>query len=422
MISNLPGPGRKESFVLCLCSEIVRTILLVAALVSIIIPVFNQLSYTKACLEALSRDREVQETAEIIVVNDGSTDDTAEFLSQASREVANLRFITMPKNSGFACACNRGAHESSAPELLFLNNDTLPEAGWLSTLQKTLQLARTGLVGPKLLYPESRNINHAGYVYGSNMGGFYSIYHHFPEEFHGVQKRREFQALLGACILLRREHFNLVSGFSEYGLEDIDLCFKLRSKGLRAIYEPQAVVLHYGSVTLKGSQAGSYVITDVIGFSERWPKDKIEPDDETFYSEDGFAISEIKQGTLLLKEVITEAAVLYAQAMGYKESGALDQAIEFFQKAVACYRGYSSAYEELVNVFMDQGNLQRAVYWAEQMTRHAKVGSESALFVARLHLYIHNTDRAKHILEELVTDWTISEKVVQEAQVLLGGI
>jgi GT2 family glycosyltransferase len=167
-------------------------------LVSIIIPVFNQWRFTEECLEALVRHSSPDIPTEVVVVDNASTDETASGLRAWRDRWSALKVESLSRNTGFSPACNHGAHVSSGEYLLFLNNDTAPQAGWLESLLDELRQPGVGLVGPKLVYPGGKSINHAGYVFG--LGSFYGIYHEHDSDAPEVNKKRDYQALLGACI------------------------------------------------------------------------------------------------------------------------------------------------------------------------------------------------------------------------------
>src|SRR5271154_752929 len=83
---------------------------------SIVIPVFNKYAFTKACLEDLSK---LPDDHEIIVVDNGSTDDTQSVVQSHAR----IKYINNYSNLGFAGACNIGFREATGDNVLFLNND-----------------------------------------------------------------------------------------------------------------------------------------------------------------------------------------------------------------------------------------------------------------------------------------------------------
>src|SRR5205814_1012908 len=100
--------------------------------VSIIIPVFNQLEYTRACLASLQAVDE-QTHFEVIIVDDCSIDSTANALPQ----IGGINYLRNERNSGFVASCNRGAKQARGKYLVFLNNDTSVKHGWLTALLDT---------------------------------------------------------------------------------------------------------------------------------------------------------------------------------------------------------------------------------------------------------------------------------------------
>jgi GT2 family glycosyltransferase/Flp pilus assembly protein TadD/2-polyprenyl-3-methyl-5-hydroxy-6-metoxy-1,4-benzoquinol methylase len=215
---------------------------------SIIIPVWNKLDLTAQCLEALARVT-TETSYEVIVVDNHSTDGTAEFLASLSGDV---QIIRNQDNLGFAKACNQGARAARGKYLIFLNNDTIPLKGWLKHLVSEVEgYPEVGIVGSKLLY-EDGTIQHAGVVLNRSEGLPYHIYKGFPGDSPAVNQRREFQVVTGACLLIRRGLFMELGGFDEgfrNSFEDVDLCLKARERGYRVVYQPRSVLYHLESQT-----------------------------------------------------------------------------------------------------------------------------------------------------------------------------
>ncbi len=210
---------------------------------SIIIPVFNKFELTKQCLTQLAEVTH-RVSYEVIVVDNASKDETGDFLSSLEGDV---QIISNDSNRGFAKACNQGAKAAKGKYLVFLNNDTIPQDGWLSALvEEKEQHPDIGIVGSKLLYP-NRTIQHAGVVFSKKCLTPYHIFNGAPSDFPPANIRQEFQAVTAACFLIQREDFDSVGGFDEQflnGFEDVDLCLKIKESGKKVIYQPKSWLYH----------------------------------------------------------------------------------------------------------------------------------------------------------------------------------
>ncbi len=123
-----------------------------APAVSVIIPVHDKYVFTYHCLVALARHA-YQRPFEPLVVDDCSTDETQDQLAGA----AGIKVIRNDRNLGFVASCNRGAEAASGEYLVFLNNDTQVQPGWLDALVGTFEdRPDAGLVGSRLIYPDGR--------------------------------------------------------------------------------------------------------------------------------------------------------------------------------------------------------------------------------------------------------------------------
>jgi GT2 family glycosyltransferase len=244
---------------------------------TIVIPVFNQAGVTQRCLKVLD-----QGDFEVVVVDDASSDETADMLESAGDRV---RVVRHSVNQGFATSCNHGAAVASGEYLVFLNNDTVPRAGWLEALINYAEAhPEAAVVGSKLVYPDN-TIQHAGVVICQD---YYPrhIYTGFPAEHPAVNKSRPFQVVTGASMLVRRSAFGQVGGFDaafRNGFEDVDFCLRLREAGHQVHYCAQSKVEHLESVSPgRFKHAGR----NVALYRERW-FGRVEPDDVNYYLQDG---------------------------------------------------------------------------------------------------------------------------------------
>lgn len=229
--------------------------------VSIIIPVFNKVELTRQCLAGIAQHTP-NIRYEIVVVDNASGDDTAEYLRRQP-----VRVISNEKNAGFARACNQGGLAARGRTLLFLNNDTVPTPGWLEALLDAARKPEVGVVGAKLLYADGR-IQHAGIGFVDGVPDHPNRF--APADAPEVNQVRELDMVTGACLMMPKELFIKMGGFDEAyrnGVEDIDLCLRARTAGYKVIYEPKAMLYHH-----EGQSAGrfDYVQQNLQLFFARW--------------------------------------------------------------------------------------------------------------------------------------------------------
>jgi len=215
--------------------------------VSIVIPVFNQLEYTHACLASLQAVQE-QPAFEVIVVDDCSTDSTPEVMAQTR----GLIYLRNDSNSGFIASCNTGAKMARGKYLVFLNNDTLVKPGWLTALLDTFkEELRVGIVGSKLLYPDGRLQEAGGIIWRDASGWNYGKFDDAGKPEYNYL--RDVDYCSAAALMVPKALFESAGGFdSRYApgyYEDTDLAFKIRQAGYRVLYQPLSEVIHHEGAT-----------------------------------------------------------------------------------------------------------------------------------------------------------------------------
>ncbi len=251
-------------------------------LISIIIPLYNKVEYTRQCLEALSCSTPSLLNYEVILVDNASTDGTPDYLRTLAGDVT---IITNLSNRGFARACNQGARLAMGDHVVFLNNDTIPRPGWLEALIDGIEHDGADICGSRLLYPDGR-VQHAGVAFDERGIG-YHIFNGFAANDPAVTRKRFMQCVTAACMIMRRELFLTLSGFDEgymNGYEDVDLCLRAGELGKRILYVPDSTLIHFEE-TSDGRK--SHEEQNARRFFARW-KGKISCDDNDYYLLEGF--------------------------------------------------------------------------------------------------------------------------------------
>lgn len=239
--------------------------------VSIIIPVYNQFDYTYHCLESIL-ENSFECSYEVIIGNDCSTDLT----KRLEEIVSGIRVITNNKNLRFLLNCNHAAESAKGKYILFLNNDTQVQKGWLQSLIYLMeQDATIGMVGSKLLYPDGY-LQEAGGILWKDASAWNYGNRQNPNnpEFNYV---REVDYISGAAIMIRRSLWEKIGGFdTRFGpayCEDSDLAFEVRRHGYKVVYQPKSVVVHFEGISngtdLNAGQK-KYQVENQKKFYEKW--------------------------------------------------------------------------------------------------------------------------------------------------------
>ncbi len=246
---------------------------------SIVIPVYNKVSYTQRCLEQLSTTLPHDFNGEIIIVDDSSSDETPAVLEHWAEADGRIKILRNAENAGFIVSCNRGAEAAQGDILIFLNNDTLPLSGWLPPLLRVFRdKPEAGAVGGKLVYPNG-TLQEAGGIIFSDGSGCNFGKHDNAANAPLYNFMREVDYCSGALLATRRALFMELGGFDERFkpayYEDTDYCFSLRENGYRVYYQPESVIVHFegtSSGTDINTGVKSYQAVNRTKFVEKWHK------------------------------------------------------------------------------------------------------------------------------------------------------
>jgi GT2 family glycosyltransferase len=208
---------------------------------SVVIVAHNGLRYLEGCLSTLLDSS--PDHLEIVVIDNASMDGSADWVEHHYPQV---RLIKNPRNSGFAVACNQGAELSSGDVLVFLNQDTRVEPGWLDALVVELdETRRTGLstsqvllmAQPDRVHVTGQDVHFTGLVFGR---GYLSATD-------SSAASADVAAVSGASFAVRRRFWETLGGFDETFFmyyEETDLSWRARLAGDRCRYTPASIVYH----------------------------------------------------------------------------------------------------------------------------------------------------------------------------------
>jgi len=221
---------------------------------TIVIPVFNQLHYTRQCLDSLNASG--CSDAMIVVINNASTDGTPQYL--ASRP--SLRVVNNVENRACAAAWNQGYQAGKTKWTVFLNNDVVLPTRWLENLVAFAEKEKVDIACPAMGEGDL-DYDLASYA------------RHYSSQMTAVQRKNKAH---GVCFMVHRRVMETIGGFDENfrkgGNEDEDFFLRARQAGFRLAVTGGSYLHHFGSVTQKAlaAERGSTRDETVTYFRSKW--------------------------------------------------------------------------------------------------------------------------------------------------------
>lgn len=219
---------------------------------SIVIPVLNQVAYTRECLTYLEKNTDTP--YELIIIDNASTDGTAAFLRGVRGTV-----ITNATNRGCAGAWNQGIAASKGRYVVLLNNDVLVTPGWLALLVCFMETTGHGIVSPAV---RTGNLNYDLPTYA--------------EAFTRACARADRREIHGGCMVIAREVFDHIGlfdeGFQVGTFEDVDFLWRAQHAGVTMAMTGAVLVHHFGKVTQREVRKllGDYESANAARFMAKW--------------------------------------------------------------------------------------------------------------------------------------------------------
>lgn len=212
-------------------------------IISIIIPTWNTAEITLRCVDSIIKH--LGQSAEIVVVDNGSIDNT-----QDTFQKTTIKYVRLDKNYGYATACNAGAKIATSQYLLFLNSDMeLIDNRILSMINFYKKNHNCGLIGPKFLNP---SLSPQGSVFPPQtplnaLKEFWLSKKAYSKYLPKTRKPQKAWAISGGAVLISKKNYRSVGGWNQkYHMyyEDLDLCRQIRNRGLLVYYFPECQLIH----------------------------------------------------------------------------------------------------------------------------------------------------------------------------------
>ncbi len=221
----------------------------------IIIPVWNQPESTKECIDSIRRNTGYPHS--LIVVDNGSSERTREYLTGLKKEMPGFNLIRNETNLGFVKAVNQGMHLSTSPYLCLMNNDTVATSGWLEEMVGVMDAnPGAGIVNP------SSNTFGQTEEYAASLSRF-------------SLKTQELYSARGFCMLIKKEVIDTIGIFDESFsmgyFEETDFSYRARKAGFGIFRAKGAYVRHKENTSFKELDDNARIFdrNEKI-FFERW--------------------------------------------------------------------------------------------------------------------------------------------------------
>lgn len=217
---------------------------------SIIVLSFNTKTLTVKCIKSLANQYKKfldADEIEIILTDNASADGTVDEIERL--KISNLKIVQNQENYGFSKGNNEGAKNANGKYILFLNTDTeVRDSGFLGMTKFLSENPKVGILGGKLLNPDGSTQPSSGKFYTmSNLILMLLGLERFGLLRESPRNVKRVDWISGACFMIRKDLFKRLSGFDEnffMYIEDMELCFRAKNKGLATYFYPDVKVFH----------------------------------------------------------------------------------------------------------------------------------------------------------------------------------
>jgi GT2 family glycosyltransferase len=233
----------------------------------IVLTVYDKPQLTGRCLESLARNWRPSDR--LIIVDNGSAEETRKFLSQWQKDHTQIdsKILRLEPNQGFLAAANAGLKSAQKQTVCLLSNDTIATAGWLQRMSELMDKDRSiGIINPM-----------------SSTFGLHLQNGQTPDDLAVLAGKEELEfaegaSCVGFCMLIRREVLDKIGYldpvFSDGYFEDTDLCRRAGKAGFRCGIAKRAYVWHAEHATFKNEERQALFARNRSIFEQRWGKAK----------------------------------------------------------------------------------------------------------------------------------------------------
>jgi GT2 family glycosyltransferase/glycosyltransferase involved in cell wall biosynthesis/Tfp pilus assembly protein PilF len=319
---------------------------------SIIIPIYNQLNYTKLCLEYLEKNTDLSDV-EIIIVDNGSFDGTQNFFKKTDK----YKYFRNSENYGFPYAVNKGIRNSRGQFYVILNNDVLVTKNWLNRLFEVInENEKSGLIGPTTNWISGIQMDEcADYTDIESMEKYAeNIWKNFKGKYIIYPRLR------GFCLLIKKEVVDTIGGFDERfklgNYEDDDFCLRASNAGFLCAVAQGIFVHHFGSITFKNIDVSYYDILNENRkkFIEKWGFD---PENRSIDISKSPVIKEFKEKVYSEKDIQS----LFEKGNELAISGQIDEAIAVYDEILKINPNHTETLYNLACLEYEKGFIEKAL-------------------------------------------------------------
>ena len=237
--------------------------------ISVIVPVFNGSRYFSAFIDSLQAA--LPEGAQIIFVDDGSTEPVLEQLPDIPKAAGKVLILRNDRNLGYSAAVNRGFSACDGDFIVQLNTDLVLHPQCITSMLELIRSrSNVGVVGSKLLFPTNNLVQHIGMAFGMNTRKH--VYFQLPADHPIVSRTRRMQILTGATVAFSRHVLDRLGPLDERYFnynEDIDHCLKAVALGMDNYTCAESIAYHW--VSQSGPSRFARVRESDAVFWRKWP-------------------------------------------------------------------------------------------------------------------------------------------------------